>query len=291
LFSADARDGTSLTESERNVRKGWCIVRLPYRGLLALGTGAAGAAAVNLMICRKAGPLRNKIGGSERLYRWRYGSVFYTMDGEGEPLLFIHGVSAGASSFEWRNNFTALSDRFRVFALDLLGFGLSDKPDVQYTPEMYAQLIADFILDVIGQPAGIAASSHGAAYAVQAASKHSLIINRLLLSCPTGIGEAEGGGPVEPVLDAALKVPVFGKSVYYGLTSRTAIGEFLKSRVYANPEAVTSEVVEQYYRAAHLPGASRAFKAFVSGKLNLGVREASPRSHSLWASSGVVRPA
>jgi pimeloyl-ACP methyl ester carboxylesterase len=248
-------------------------VKRRYTGLAALGAVTAGAAAANIYIARKSPTLENELGGHERTYRWRFGDVFYTAEGQGDPLLFVHGAYAGASNFEWRKNFHALSGNHTVYALDLLGFGLSDKPSVSYHGELYVQLIADFILDVIGRPAAVAGSSHGGAYAIAAADKHRLIINRLILSCPTGIDQSEIERPMSLGLNAALTLPVIGKSVYYGLTSWRGIESYLKSQVYSHPRLVTPQIAQHYYDAAHQPHADRAVRAFVAGDLNLSVRE------------------
>jgi len=248
-------------------------VRIPYKSLAAIGAVAAGTAAVNTLIGQRTGLLENRIGGRERMYKWRYGDIFYTTSGGGEPILFIHGIGAGASSFEWRRNFLPLADHYNVYALDLLGFGLSDKPPVEYNAEMYVQMIAEFILDVIGQPSHVAASSHGAAYAVAAAVRHKPMIKSLILSCPTGIGVAETSSSIAPGLSALLRVPIIGTSVYYGLTSRSSIKSYLESKIYFDSAEVTTTVVDQYYAAAHQPGAERAVRAFMSGALNIDITQ------------------
>jgi len=248
-------------------------MKIPYKGLAVIGAAAAGAAVANNLISNHAGPVENTIGGSERVYRSRMGDVFYTVAGEGEPVLLIHGIGAGASSFEWRNNFKPLSEHFTVYALDLLGFGLSDKPNIPYNAGVYVQLIRDFVMDVIGSPTDIAASSHSAAYAVLVAHNHRLMIRRLLLSCPTGIGISSRKAPFSPALSTGLKVPIFGKSIYYGLTSQKGIESYLKTRVYADPANATPEVIGQYYRASHQPGAEGPIRAFMSGMLNVDIRD------------------
>jgi len=50
------------------------------------------------------------------------------------PIVLIHGF--GASSAHWRYNLPALAETHRVFAIDLLGFGLSDKPLTDYNAEV-----------------------------------------------------------------------------------------------------------------------------------------------------------
>lgn len=52
--------------------------------------------------------------------------IHYLEKGLGEPLLLVHGL--GAYSYTWRYNIDALAQHYRVIAIDLKGFGLSDKP-------------------------------------------------------------------------------------------------------------------------------------------------------------------
>jgi pimeloyl-ACP methyl ester carboxylesterase len=56
-------------------------------------------------------------------------------DASKPPLLLIHGF--GASVYHWRYNIPALSEKYHVYALDLLGFGLSDKPVQDYPAEVW----------------------------------------------------------------------------------------------------------------------------------------------------------
>src|SRR5215211_6002894 len=76
--------------------------------------------------------LTNQLGGETRYYRWRGGDLAYSVAGEGKALLLVHGVYAGASSLEFRKNFEELSKSFRVYALDLLGCGMSERPSRRY---------------------------------------------------------------------------------------------------------------------------------------------------------------
>src|SRR5215207_3825282 len=89
--------------------------------LLAIGGISGGLALYNRRLERGGGRLPNRLGGEVRYYRWRGGDLAYSVAGEGEPLLLVHGVYAGASSFEFRKNFEGLSKSFRIYALDLLG--------------------------------------------------------------------------------------------------------------------------------------------------------------------------
>ena len=100
--------------------------------MIAGGAGMAALAAMNATIRRNASePDDSALGGEARFFDWKHGNIFYKTAGSGQsgvPLIFIHGVGAGSSSFMWRKNFDVLALDFRVYAMDLLGFGFSDKP-------------------------------------------------------------------------------------------------------------------------------------------------------------------
>ena len=60
-------------------------------------------------------------------------------EGAEDPLLVLHGFPS--CSFDWRNVLDALRARRRVIAVDFLGFGLSDKPDLRYGMRLQADVI------------------------------------------------------------------------------------------------------------------------------------------------------
>lgn len=73
-------------------------------------------------------------------------SLYYEEHGSGPPLLLLHGL--GESIFTWHEILPALATRNRVIALDLKGFGRSDKPDDgAYSADDQAALVARFIVD------------------------------------------------------------------------------------------------------------------------------------------------
>src|SRR6185436_3832036 len=98
-----------------------------WKTVLAGGAGVAALAALNAAIRRNASePDNSALGGEGHFFGWKHGRGFYKRSGAknpGNPVVFIHGIGAGSSSFMWRKNFDDLAVHFRVYALDLLGFG------------------------------------------------------------------------------------------------------------------------------------------------------------------------
>jgi pimeloyl-ACP methyl ester carboxylesterase len=254
-----------------------------WKSMLAGGAGVATLAAVNASIRRKASePDNSALGGEARFFDWKHGRVFYKtsgLDRPGCPLIFIHGVGAGASSFMWRKNFGELSRDFRVYALDLLGFGFSDKPAMApYSADLYVELIADFIREVSGYPANVIASSVGAAYAIRVADEHPELIASLVLNAPTVADKLSSRpGMAGAAFYGLLQSPVLGTSFYNVMASERSIRDFARNHLFYDQGRVTDRLVSNLYNTSHQHGAQHAIAAFLSGYLNTDTRAAFSR--------------
>ncbi len=258
-------------------------IRSIARGLALAGAVAAGGAlAVTASsVLATPQPLESALEGESRIFRSRRGDVFYTARGpaDAQPILLLHGVHLSASSFTWRKNFAALGQSFRLYAPDLPGFGLSDRPAMDYTADLYVQFICDFAREVIARPAIVVAHNRSAAFAVRAAHLDSRLFNRLALISPTGIlpeesrdWPARSGGLLQSVLRRISETTV-GQVPYALLTTKPALAWLVARQSYANPEHITPEVVQHLYATTHQFGARFAPLAFMSGKLDIDVSD------------------
>ena len=245
---------------------------------LVVAGAAWGLVAVNARLERAGGALSSPLGGETRYFRWRGGDLAYAVAGEGEPVLLVHGIYAGASGFEFRKNFLELSRSFRVYALDLLGCGLSERPRRRYGPEDVAAQVEDFAREEIGARTHLVASSLSGALVVPALVRSPRLFNRVVLVCPTGYGSLDRrSGHLGDAVYHLFLTPVLGDSLYHLIVSRRGIRYYLGRIAYHDGRLVTDELVEDYYRAAHQKGAKYLPAAFASGKLNLGVADYWPR--------------
>ena len=242
--------------------------------MLAGGAGVAALAALNAAIRRNASePDDSALGGEAHFFRWKHGRVFYKTAGAqnpGLPLIFIHGVGAGASSFMWRKNFDELAKVFRVYAFDLLGFGFSDKPAVaSYSADLYVELITDFIREVSGSPANVIASSLGAAYAIRVADEHPELINSMILNGPAGADALNRRpGMAGAAFYGLLQSPVLGTSFYNVMASERSIRDYARDNLFYDHRRVTDRLVANLYATSHQAGAQHAIAAFLAGYLN-----------------------
>ena len=271
-----------------------------WKTVLAGGAGVAALAAVNASIRRQASePDNSALRGEPRFFDWKYGRVFFKTagpSGSKPPLVFVHGIGAGSSSFMWRKNFDALAQDFQVFAIDLLGFGFSDKPvNAPYSADLYVELITDFIREVCGYPVTLIASSLGAAYAVRIADEHPELVSSLVLNAPAG-GESFRNRPgmAGAAFYGLLQSPVLGTSFHNVMASERSIRDYARRHLFYDHRRVTDRLVAHLYATSHQSGAQHAMAAFVAGYLNTDMRGAFARlaqpSILVWGKQDLLSP-
>ncbi|XP_016505967.1 uncharacterized protein LOC107823753 isoform X4 [Nicotiana tabacum] len=83
-------------------------------------------------------------------WTWRGHKIHYVEEGEGFPVVLIHGF--GTSAFHWRYNIPELAKKYKVYALDLLGFGWSEKARIDYDALIWRDQVVDFLKEIVKQP-------------------------------------------------------------------------------------------------------------------------------------------
>lgn len=190
----------------------------------------------------------------------------------GRPLVLIHSINAAASAYEMRPLFLQYHMKRPVFALDLPGFGFSERTNRVYAPGLYEAAIRDFLEMEVGEPADVVALSLGGEFAARAALALPERFNSLVLISPTGFGLRGGErssqraarGQLSDVIHPLFAFPLWARPFFDLITTRTSILYFLKQS-FMGP--VPDDLVEYAYATAHQPGAEHAPLYFISGKL------------------------
>ena len=241
---------------------------------IAAGAGLTGAiAAFNRSVGNAALPA-NALHGNVRRWDWRGHGVFATEQGAGPLVILVHGVYAGASSYEFRKLFPLLAERHRVVAFDLLGCGLSDRPNLGYSADLFTEQVMDALTEFgAGEPVTLVGSSLGAAFAIRAAARTTGRVTNIVAICPTGLGgilDRPPGGSQRAIC-GTIRTPLLGEALFNALSSRPSIRWFLGKQSYADEASATPEIVDHYYAVAHQPGARYVPAHFVGGMLNCNI--------------------
>ena len=186
-------------------------------------------------------------------FSWRFGNIFYSKTGSGSPLLLIHDLDPSSSSYEWNELIRQLSKDHTVYAIDLLGCGRSEKPNMTYTNYMYVQLISDFIQQVIGTKPDIVVTGLSASFIIMACYNNPDLFNKIIIINPESIARLNRiPTKKSKMAKFILEIPVIGTSVYHTLTSRKKLEYVFTEEYLFNPFRFQVKYLDSYYEAAHL---------------------------------------
>ncbi|NJO57247.1 MAG: alpha/beta fold hydrolase [Richelia sp. RM2_1_2] len=188
--------------------------------------------------------------------------------GTGKPLVLIHGF--GASIGHWRKNIPILADAgYQVFALDLLGFGGSDKAPINYSVDLWVELLKDFHQQYIHNKAVFIGNSVGALISLTVAVQHPEITNgAVLINAAGGLSHRphELNPPLRFVMGSFNKLvshPITGKFVFNNIRRKSQIRRTLY-QVYRDRNAVTDELVDMLYQPSCDEGAQQVFASILT---------------------------
>ncbi|MCS6988148.1 MAG: alpha/beta fold hydrolase [Chloroherpetonaceae bacterium] len=173
------------------------------------------------------------------------------------PMLFIHGY--GAMWQHWERNIAAFEGDHKIYALDLLGFGESEKPNARYGLSLWAQQIAAFSRFKNLRQMILVGHSMGAASSLWFANDHPESLLSLVLVDSSGIFPDEVG-TFERLLYRAVGSPIIGEALFVLFANEFGARQSL-SPTYLDQSHVTDELVAQFAKPLRSPGAIYAYLA------------------------------
>ncbi|WP_404784067.1 alpha/beta fold hydrolase [Altericista sp. CCNU0014] len=213
-------------------------------------------------------------------WQWRGFDLCYTVLGEGQPLLLIHGF--GVTYAHWRKNIPALAEQgYRVYAIDLLGFGASEKPALDYSLELWQEMIRDFWQAQIQQPMVVVGNSIGALLGLMVLARYpDMAVGGILLNVAGGLNHRpdEFNLPLRIIMGifaGVVQNPWIGPILFDRVRQKRRIRNTLK-QVYGNPEAITDELVEIIYEPTCDPKAQKVFASILGAPPGPRVAELLP---------------
>jgi pimeloyl-ACP methyl ester carboxylesterase len=166
----------------------------------------------------------------------------------GSTVILLHGIARSLE--DWSENMQALSSVHRMIALDLVGFGLSDKPDVPYSVPFLAGFVCQFMQTLGLEKSIIMGNSMGGVVALELALTYPELVRALVLVAPAGIG------PKGARWLGWCSVPILGEL----LAKPSKFGaQLIQKSLFVNQDFFTPERRARDYELAMQPRATKAF--------------------------------
>jgi 2-hydroxy-6-oxonona-2,4-dienedioate hydrolase len=181
-----------------------------------------------------------------------YGVINPIKSGATEVLLLLHGI--GASAERWLRVVPLLNRNFRIIIPDIVGFGYSDKPTVEYTMNYFVEFLRDFLKSIRIQRIHIIGSSFGGLLAAEFAMEFASIVKKMILVSPAGTMQTSTKTLDEYILAALYP------------TIENARRAF--SDMAYDPRVVTDDVVKDFVNRMKLPNSKYAFMSTLLGIRN-----------------------
>lgn len=206
--------------------------------------------------------------GYQQTYLWQGWKVHHSVIPNPKsqvPIIFVHGF--GGSIGHWRQNLSVLARHHSVYAIDLLGFGASDKPDIQYSIELWADQLHDFWQACVGKPVILVGNSIGSLICSVAARSHPEMVRGVaMISLPDPASQYEVLPAIVRPLVRLIQAIFSSSWVLYPLFYLLRHPKILRrwaTLAYAGQEAVTDELLEILAKPAHERDSARAFCAIL----------------------------
>jgi len=193
-------------------------------------------------------------------------SYYEDRSAHGRPLVLIHGVNPCASALEMKPLFEHFRATRPVYAPDLPGFGFSARAARDYTPELYAAEITEFISRVKdkGEPVDVVALSLSCELVARVAHARKDLIHSLAFISPTGLDAKERGRGGSLASRVDLSRHWWSPALFRAIASKRSLRSFLGKSFVGH---VDDELQAYAYEESHQPGAEHAPLAFLSGRL------------------------
>ena len=196
-----------------------------------------------------------------------------------DSLVLVHGL--GASAERWSKVIPIFTKHYRVIVPDLIGFGYSDKPIADYTPDFFSEFLEKFFDAMSIEHPNVIGSSLGGQITAEYASKHSNNIKKLILVSPAGMMKQS-----TPALDAYIMAALYPNE----LSAKNAF-ELMEGSGKEADEIIVKEFIERM----QLPNAKLAFMSTILGLKNSEIISAKLETiHTptliIWGSNDPVIP-
>ncbi len=209
--------------------------------------------------------------GNQRDWVWRGWQTRYTylraaQPGSTTPLILLHGF--GASIGHWRHNLDALAEHHTVYAIDLLGFGASEKAIASYRTDLWVEQVYDFWRTFIQTPVVLVGNSIGSLVCLAIAAAHpEMVAGVVMISLPDLAMEAEMMPKALYPVVAAIKRWVLSPlllRVLFPLVRRPGFVKAWAAIAYAQPTAITDELIDILAEPPQDRGSAQAFARIFS---------------------------
>lgn len=183
--------------------------------------------------------------------------IHYLTTGSGPTVILLHGGIIDAAALSWAQTIGPLGETHRVIAPDMVGYGESDKPEVDYSTTFHIDILDGFMDALDVNATSIVGLSLGGAVALGYTLRRPDLVNKLVLVDSHGLGAP----PSHPRIAYALaQAPILNRFAIAILRRSRSLVRASLNNVVLEPETIPEAAIEELYRLIRQPDAGKAFR-------------------------------
>lgn len=189
-----------------------------------------------------------------------YGITVYHNQGDtNEKIVLVHGGGLDNAMMSWKEVIELMGNKYDIYAVDMLGFGESDKPDIQYSIPMYVELLYDVLRQLNIEKTNLVGLSMGGGISIAFSLKYPQIIDKLTVIGALGLYSRM---PFHGFCRWFANSKFNAKSYEWIGKSRALVKWSINSSLFGDKNKISDKLVDDLYKLVHEPDCNKAWESF-----------------------------
>lgn len=191
--------------------------------------------------------------------------VYYTVNGQGNPIIFLHGGGVDSAMLSWKEILECWQSNNRLIAIDLPGYGQSDKPDsIEYSTKFYGTIVNEFIEQLGLTNICLCGLSMGGGITLYMALHYPQLLSKIVLVAPWGIIKQL---PYQR-FTAYMVRSTWYKKLTFLYKSHWITQKTLEQTLFGDKKKISTELVDTISRLSTAPKAMIPFASFQRSEIH-----------------------
>ncbi|MFL0250182.1 alpha/beta fold hydrolase [Clostridium neuense] len=189
-----------------------------------------------------------------------YGVTVYHSKGETDKkIVFVHGGALDNAMMSWKEVIELLGKEYDIYAVDMLGFGESDKPDIQYSIPVYVEFLYDILRQLNIEKTNLVGLSMGGGISIGFSLSFPQMVNKLTVIGSMGLYSRM---PFHSFCRWFVNSRFNSKSYEWIGKSKSLVRWTINSSLFRDKNKVSDELTDKIYKLIGDPECSKAWQSF-----------------------------
>jgi len=186
-------------------------------------------------------------------------TVYHKQGKTNEKIVFLHGGALDNAMMSWKEIIELMGSQYDIYAIDLIGYGASDKPDIVYSIPMYVEFLHDILQQLNIEKTHLAGLSMGGGISIGFSLKFPQMVDKLILADSFGLYEKM---PFHALCRWFVYSQLNAKSYEWMGKSKKSVKWCIASSLFGDKKNISDELVTSLYDLVRKPDCNKSWESF-----------------------------